>query len=216
VSDGDGDVHEQVLAAAQDLLAKGLTEGTAGNLSARRPDGNIVITPSSVDYRTMTVDDLCVIDLDGDQVAGARGPSSEKLLHLACYRAFDDVHAVIHAHPIYASMFAVARLDLPAAIDEFTIYCGGDVRVSDYAMTGTVELAEAAVKALDGRGAALLANHGTIAVGPTPAKALHVTALVERSAQIVWGARQLGGEVPLPDDVNATFQTYYGFMRQAR
>jgi L-fuculose-phosphate aldolase len=209
-------VHEQVLAAAQDLLAKDLTEGTAGNLSARLPDGNIVITPSSVDYRTMTLEDLCVIDLDGEQVAGERGPSSEKLLHLACYRAFDDVHAVIHAHPIYASMFAVARLDLPAAIDEFTIYCGGDVRVSDYAPTGTVELAEAAVKALDGRGAALLANHGTIAVGPSPAKALHITALIERSAQIVWGARQLGGEVRVPDEVNATFQTYYGFMRQSR
>jgi L-fuculose-phosphate aldolase len=209
-------VHEQVLAAAQDLLARDLTEGTAGNLSARLPDGNIVITPSSVDYRTMTLEDLCVIDLDGEQVAGERGPSSEKLLHLACYRAFDDVHAVIHAHPVHASMFAVARLDLPAAIDEFTIYCGGAVRVSDYAPTGTVELAEAAVKALDGRGAALLANHGTIAVGPTPAKALHITALVERSAQIVWGARQLGGEVPLPEDVNATFQTYYGFMRQSR
>ena len=57
--------HEQVLDAAQDLLAKGLTEGTAGNLSARRADGKVVITPSSVDYRTMTLDDLCVIDLDG-------------------------------------------------------------------------------------------------------------------------------------------------------
>jgi L-fuculose-phosphate aldolase len=206
--------HEQVLAAAQDLLAKDLTEGTAGNLSARLPDGDVVITPSSVDYRTMTIDDLCVIDLDGNQVSGERGPSSEKLLHLACYRAYADVHAVIHAHPVYASMFAVARLDLPAAIDEFTIYCGGQVQCSEYAMTGTVELAEAAVKALDGRGAALLANHGTIAVGPSPAKALHITALVERSAQIVWGARQLGGELRLPEEVDATFRSYYGFMRQ--
>lgn len=207
--------HEAVLDAARELLAKDLTEGTAGNLSARRPDGTIVITPSSVDYRAMAIDDLCVIDLDGDQVAGERTPSSEKLLHLACYRAFPDVHAVIHAHPVYASMFAVARQDLPAAIDEFTIYCGGDVRVTDYAMTGTAELADAAVRALDGRGAALLANHGTIAVGPSPAKALHITALVERSAQIVWGARQLGGEHRLPDHVNATFQTYYGFLRQS-
>src|SRR3954465_14993523 len=101
-------MHDEVLEAAQDLLAKGLTEGTAGNLSGRLPDGNVVITPSSVDYRTMTLDDLCVIDLDREQVAGERSPSSEKLLHLACYRAYDDVHAVIHAHPVYASMFAVA------------------------------------------------------------------------------------------------------------
>ncbi|MCU1373760.1 MAG: ribulose-5-phosphate 4-epimerase-like epimerase or aldolase [Actinomycetia bacterium] len=207
--------HEQVLAAAKDMLEKDLTEGTAGNLSARLPDGNVVITPSSVDYRSMALEDLCVIDLDGNQVSGERRPSSEQHLHLACYLAFPDVHAVIHAHPIYASMFAVARLDIPAAIDEFTIYCGGDVRVTEYAMTGSPELGEAAVKALEGRGAALLANHGTIAVGPSPAKALHITALVERSAQIVWGARQLGGEHHLPDEVNATFSSYYGFMRQS-
>src|SRR6185503_6799521 len=61
------EVKEQVLAAAKDMLRKGLTEGTAGNLSARLPDGNIVITPSSVDYEAMTLDDLCVIDLDANQ-----------------------------------------------------------------------------------------------------------------------------------------------------
>lgn len=207
--------HDLVLAAAKDMLAKGLTEGTAGNLSARLPDGNVVITPSSVDYHTMTLDDLCVIDLDGNQVAGDRPPSSEKLLHLSCYRAFADVQSVIHAHPIYATMFAVARVDIPAAIDEFAIYCGGDVKVAEYAMSGTPQVGENAVKVLDGRGAALLANHGTVAVGPSPAKALHITALVERSAQIVWGARLMGEVHELPEEVNATFATYYGFMRQS-
>jgi L-fuculose-phosphate aldolase len=214
VTNKPGKEHELVLAAAKDMLAKGLTEGTAGNLSARLPDGNIVITPSSVDYNLMTLDDLCVIDLDGNQVGGERGPSSEKLLHTACYRAFSDVQSVIHAHPIYATMFAVARQDLPACIDEFAIYCGGDVKVTEYAMSGTAEVGENAVKVLDGRGAALLANHGTVAVGPSPAKALHITALVERSAQIVWGSRTIGPPHHLPDHVNETFATYYGFMRQ--
>jgi L-fuculose-phosphate aldolase len=207
--------HELVLAAAKEMLEKGLTEGTAGNLSMRLPDGNVVITPSSVDYRTMTLDDLCVVDLDGNQVGGERGPSSEKLLHLSCYRAFADVHSVIHAHPIYATMFAVARIGIPAAIDEFAIYCGGDVKVTDYAMSGTPEVGENAVKVLDGRGAALLANHGTVAVGPSPSRALHITALVERSAPIVWGAKLMGAVHELPDEVNATFATYYGFMRQS-
>lgn len=206
--------HELVLEAAHEMLEKGLTEGTAGNLSARLPDGNVVITPSSVDYRTMTVEDLCVIDLNGEVVAGDRSPSSEKLLHLACYRAFPDVASVIHAHPIYATMFAVARQDLPAAIDEFAIYCGGDVKVTEYAMSGTPEVGHNAVKVLDSRGAALLANHGTVAVGPSPAKALHITALVERSAQIVAGARALGGDHHLPHEANETFASYYTFMRQ--
>lgn len=206
--------HELVLEAAHEMLEKGLTEGTAGNLSARLPDGNVVITPSSVDYRTMTVEDLCVIDLNGEVVAGDRSPSSEKLLHLACYRAFPDVASVIHAHPIYATMFAVARQDLPAAIDEFAIYCGGDVKVTEYAMSGTPEVGHNAVKVLDGRGAALLANHGTVAVGPSLAKALHITALVERSAQIVAGARALGGDHRLPHEANEAFASYYTFMRQ--
>jgi L-fuculose-phosphate aldolase len=205
--------HELVLEAAKDMLRKGLTEGTAGNISARLPDGNVVITPSSVDYEAMTIDDLCVIDLDGAQVDGERGPSSEKALHVACYRAFTDVQSVIHAHPIYATMFAVARQDIPACIDEFAIYCGGDVKVTEYAMSGTDDVGHNAVEVLDGRGAALLANHGTVAVGPSPAKALHITALVERSAQIVWGAKALGPVHHLPDHVNETFATYYGFMR---
>jgi L-fuculose-phosphate aldolase len=207
------DIKRQVLAAAKDMLRKGLTEGTAGNISARLSDGNVVITPSSVDYEAMTLEDLCVIDLDANVLEGTRGPSSEKLLHLACYQGFDDINAVIHAHPVYATMFAVAHEPIPACIDVFSIFVGGDVAVTDYAMSGTEDVGKNAVTCLQGRGAALLANHGTVAVGPSPAKVLHITALIERSAQIVWGARALGQVHTLPDSVNETFATYYQFLR---
>jgi L-fuculose-phosphate aldolase len=70
-----------------------------------------------------------------------------------------------------------------------------------------------AVKALEGRAAALIANHGLVAVGPRPDKVLHVTALVERTAQIAWGARALGGPVPIPDEVNAGFAGIYSYLR---
>ena len=205
---------ELVLAAAKDMLRKGLTEGTAGNLSMRLPDGNVVITPSSVDYEAMQLEDLCVIDLDGNQVGGERGPSSEKALHLACYKAFDDVGSVIHSHPVYATMFAIAHQAIPPCIDEFSIYVGGEVRVTDYAESGSGGVGENAVAALDGRGAALLANHGMVAVGPNPAKALHITALVERSAQIVWGAMALGQIHELPAEVNKKFKSIYEFLRE--
>ena len=69
------------------------------------------------------------------------------------------------------------------------------------------------MKALEGRGAALIANHGLVAVGPRPDKVLHITALVERTAQIVWGARALGGPVPIPEEVNANFAGVYGYLR---
>jgi len=207
--------EDAVLAAAKDMLRRGLVEGTAGNISARREDGNLVITPSSVDYRDMELDDLVLVDPDGGVLAGkdGRSPSSEMALHLACYRAFDDIGSVIHSHPVWATMFAVAHQSIPAAVDEFAVYCGGDIRCAEYAASGTPDVGHTAVKALDGRAAALIANHGLVAVGPRPDKVLHVTALVERTAQIVWGARSLGGPVPIPDEVNKNFAAVYGYLR---
>jgi L-fuculose-phosphate aldolase len=207
--------EDAVLDAAKDMLRRGLVEGTAGNISARCSDGNIVITPSSVDYRDMQLDDLVVIDPQGEVVRAADGrfPSSEAKLHLACYQAFDDIGSVIHSHPVWATMFAIAHQPIPACIDEFAVYCGGEVRCTDYAASGTPEVGTNAVKALEGRGAALIANHGLVAVGPRPDKVLHITALVERTAQIVWGARALGGPVPIPEDVNRNFAGVYSYLR---
>jgi L-fuculose-phosphate aldolase len=204
-----------VLAAAKDMLRRGLVEGTAGNISARREDGNIVITPSSVDYADMELDDLVLVDQDGTVLAAreGRGPSTEMQLHLACYQAFDDIGSVIHSHPVWATMFAIAHQPIPACIDEFAVYCGGDVLCTDYAASGTSDVGTNAVKALQARAAALIANHGLVAVGARPDKALHVTALVERTAQIVWGARALGGPVPIPADVNRNFAGVYTYLR---
>lgn len=209
------DAPAAVLAAAKDMLHRGLVEGTAGNISARQEDGTVVITPSSVSYEEMALEDLVVIDLDGEAISAKEGrsASSEKLLHTACYRAFEDIGSVIHSHPVYATMFAVAHQDIPACIDEFSIYVGGDVRCSDYAASGSQDVGDEAVKALQGRGAALIANHGMVAVGPRPSTVLHITALVERSAQIVWGARALGELVPLPEKVNQGFASIYEIMR---
>jgi L-fuculose-phosphate aldolase len=95
-----------VLAAAKDMLRRGLVEGTAGNISARREDGNLVITPSSVDYSDMTLDDLVLVDPDGGVLHAAEGrsPSTEMKLHLACFQAFDDIGSVIHSHPVWATI----------------------------------------------------------------------------------------------------------------
>jgi L-fuculose-phosphate aldolase len=210
------DARRRVLAAARDMLRRGLVEGTAGNISARQRDATLVITPSGVDYADMQVDDLVVVDTDGAtlECKGGRSPSSEKALHLACYRAFDDIGSVIHSHPVYATMFAIAHQGIPACIDEFAMYAGGEVRCTEYAASGSAEVGTQAVRALEGRGAALIANHGMVAVGPDPRAALHLTALVERSARITWGARSLGPLHPLPDEVNDRFAGFYADLRQ--
>jgi L-fuculose-phosphate aldolase len=87
------------------------------------------------------------------------------------------------------------------------------VLCTEYAASGTPDVGINAVKALDGRAAALIANHGLVAVGPRPDRVLHVTALVERTAQIVWGARALGGPVAIPEQVNQGFSGIYSYLR---
>jgi len=189
-------VRDEVLAAAREMLALGLTAGTAGNVSGRDGD-RVVITPAGVDYRMMTAGDLAVLSLGGDVLEGAN-PSSERALHLAVYRAFPDVRGVVHAHPVHATMFACARRPIPAAVDEFALYVGGDVPCADYFPSGTDALAAEAVRHLGERAAVLLASHGLVAVGTSPADALHVATVVERGAHAIWGAAALGGAVPLP------------------
>jgi L-fuculose-phosphate aldolase len=206
-------MHEDVLAAAKEMLRLGLTGGTSGNVSGRLADGTVVITPSSVPYEEMTLDDLVVLDLDGTVVDGHRHASSERALHLEVYKRYDEIGSVIHTHPVHATMFACARLPIPAQIDEFAIYVGGPVECAEYAMSGTPELGVNAAAKLAQVGTTLLASHGMVTAGTTPAKTLHQAGVVERSAQILWGARALGEAADLPADVNENFAGLYRYVR---
>lgn len=204
---------EAVLAVAKELAGKGLVEGTSGNVSARLADGTVCVTPSSLPYAEMTLDDLVVLSADGELLHGHRSATSEKDLHLACYRAFPEVGGVIHSHPVYASMFACARQPIPACIEESIMYVGGEVAVCDYAMTGTAGLGEAAVNQLADASAALLANHGMVTIGRDPTDALHVALVVERTAHIAFGARVLGGLQALPVKTTEDFAGVYRYLR---
>lgn len=212
---GTVNTAEDVLAAAQEMLAAGLVEGTSGNISARLADGTVCLTPSSVAYDTMTLDDLVVVTLDGDVVSGERSPTTEKDLHLSVLRAYSELGAVIHTHAVYATMFALGREPIPAVIEEVVVYLGGDIPCCEYRGTGTRELGDEVAAKLVDRGAALLANHGLVTCGTTPAKALHNAALAERTAKIVWGARAMGATIhPLPDKVNRDMAGVYRFTRE--
>jgi L-fuculose-phosphate aldolase len=210
------ETKEMVLWTAKEMLRTNLVEGTAGNLGARLPDGNAVLTPSSLDYMEMTLDDLVVTDLDGNVLEGDRGPTTEKALHLSALRMHDDIDATMHCHAKFATMFAVTRQPIPAVIEEVVVFIGGDVEVADYRTTGTDELADEVAKHVEERAAVLMANHGLFAVGKTPKDVLHIASLVERTAEIVWGARQIGEVVPIPDEVNQTFAGYYRFGRTGK
>lgn len=205
--------HDEVFAVARSLDRQGLVEGSSGNVSARIDDGHVCMTPSSIPYDVMTVDDLVVVDMEGDVVVGEHSPTTEKALHLACYRRYPELGGVIHSHAVHATMFAVTRQPIPACIEEVSVYLGGDVEVCDYHVTGSDELGDAVAEMLAERAAVLLASHGMVTVGTTATKALHAAALVERTARIVWGARLMGDIVPLPDKVEADFASVYRMMR---
>ena len=212
------EVRAQVLRVAQAIHAAGLVVGTAGNVSGRMPDADTVcMTPSSMAYDTMTVDDLVIVDLDGHKVdEGGGSPTTEKVLHLDCYRRYPEVGGVVHSHAPYASMFALVRQPIPAAIEEVVIYLGGDIPCCDYRRTGTAELgSEVAAKLVD-RSAALVANHGLVSIGAHAEDALHASLVAERTAQIVWGARALGSVHQIPEQVNTGFAEAYDDMRHNR
>lgn len=214
MADSPTTTREAVLATARRMLAEGLVEGTSGNISGRLPDGLVCVTPSSVAYDTMTLDDLVVVDLDGAVVAGTRSPTTEKDLHLATLRRYPELGAVIHTHAVYATMFALAHEPIPAVIEEVVVYLGGDVPCCDYQGTGTAALGDEVADRLADRGAALLANHGLVTCGPSPDKALHNAALAERTAKIVWGARAMGATIhPLPAKVGTDMAGVYRYLR---
>lgn len=206
--------REAVLTAAKRMLDDGLVEGTSGNLSGRLPDGLVCLSPSSVPYDTMTLEDLVVVDLDGTVVEGHRSPTTEKDLHLSVLRRYPELGAVIHTHAVYATMFALAREPIPAVIEEVVVYLGGDVPCCEYRGTGTADLGDEVATHLADRGAALLANHGLVTCAATPEKALHNAALVERTAKIVWGTRAMGATIhPLPARVSTDMAGVYRFIR---
>jgi L-fuculose-phosphate aldolase len=208
------DIATQVVDAAHRMYADGLVVGTAGNVSGRQLDGHICLTPSSTPYDDVSVANLAVVDLDGNPVEGGN-PSSEKAMHLSCYKEFPEVGGVVHCHPVHGSMFAVAGKAIPAVIEEVIVYIGGDVPLSTYAMTGSDELAAEVVRHLGDRSAVLMASHGMICVGKSPADALHTAQVIEHTAKIVYGATVLGNVTALPEEIVETFSGYYGMIRQS-
>ena len=210
------ETKEALLWVAQEMLRSGLVEGTAGNCAARMPDGNVVLTPSSLDYLEMTLDDLVVCDLEGKVVEGHRGPTSEKQLHLAVLAAYPEIGATMHCHAKHVQMFAVTHQPIPAVVEEFDVYVGGDVACSDYKETGSAELAEEVARRVADRAAVVMANHGLFACGKTCKDTLHIASLVERTAEVVWGARALGSIVEVPAEIGAKYASYYRYGRTGK
>lgn len=161
-------VRAEIVERARALVADGLVVGTAGNLSARVGD-LIAVTPSGVDYATMTPADVVLVDPDGAVVDGDLKPTSELPLHLLCYRRH-GAGAVVHTHSAAAVALSLLRDDVPL-VHYQTAVLGGRVAVAEYAPFGTDELAANVSAALTDRTAAVMRHHGTLVLGDTLAVA---------------------------------------------
>ncbi len=174
-------LRADIVRVAQAMDRAGFAPSKSGNVSARHGEG-LIITPSGLPYAATAPDDLVALDLEGRVGSGERKPSSEWPFHTAIYRARPDARAIVHTHSPRATALACARRGIPA-FHYMIALCGGpDVRCADYATFGTPELAESAVRGLEGRKAVLLANHGVIALGASLDGAYAVAAEVENLA----------------------------------
>jgi L-fuculose-phosphate aldolase len=199
-SGADPALRRAVVDTARRMNALGINRGTSGNVSVRLGTG-LLITPSALPYDVMLPRDAVIVARDGTQrSARHRRPSTEWRLHLGVYAARPDVQAIVHAHPTFAPALACLRRGIPAFHYMIAVAGGSDIRCSAYATYGTQALADAAVVALEGRQACLLANHGLVACGSSPDGALALAVEVEALAAQYWHARLLGEPVLLNEE----------------
>ena len=197
---------QQVADTARKLADLGLVHGTSGNVSARLADGDgfLAVTPTGKSCEALTAQDIVAVDRSIEPVEdGSLIPSSESLLHAAIYDRRPDVGGIVHTHAVYSSVAAVAGLDIPPILDEIVVALGGPVHISEYAPPASEELAGRVCEALGGRNAAVIRNHGAVAVGATPRAALDAAVMTERAAKVFVLASILGRADPLPDHVIA-------------
>ena len=204
------DLRGEVIETCLKMNAEGINQGTSGNVSVRTDDG-FLITASGIPYDKMKPEHIVEMDLDG----GYRGdylPSTEWRMHMDIFKHRREAQAIVHTHSIYATALACLRKDIPPFHYMIGVGGGTTIRCSGYAEFGTQELSDTMLKAMDGRTACLLANHGQIVFGANLDKALWLAGEVETLSQQYWAALQAGTPVILDESqmttVLARFKTY--------
>lgn len=188
------EVRKSIISYCLLMNSLGINQGTSGNISIRHGDG-LLITPTSVPYDQIEVEDIVHLTLDG-VATGRKRPSSEWRFHCDIMRERTDVNAIVHTHPTYCAVLSIMHMPIPPIHYMVAAAGGHDIRCAPYAIFGSEELSRNAVAALRDRRACLLAHHGMIAVGSTLEKAMWLAVEVETLARQYHGCLQLG-EPPL-------------------
>jgi L-fuculose-phosphate aldolase len=207
------EARRSIVEACRAMNALGINQGTSGNISLRF-GADMLISPSATRYDEMRADDVAAMPIEREYGAwrGPRKPSTEWRFHLDILRSRPEIGAVVHGHPTFCTALAIARRDIPACHYMVAAFGGMDVRCAPYATFGTRELSDHALRALEGRGACLLANHGMIVCGPTLKRAMWLAVELETIARQYYHSLLIGGPVLLSEDEIAAaavkLQTY--------
>jgi L-fuculose-phosphate aldolase len=206
-----------VAAAARRLAGERLVLGTSGNVSLRVGDA-VAVSPTGAKLAELAPAQVAVVDLEGRQAEGDLAPTSELGLHLGIHAERGD-GAVVHTHAPYATALSCVLDQLPVVHYEMLRF-GGPVRVAPYATFGSEELAAAVHAALEGRAAALMANHGSVVAAAEMDAAVELALLLEWSCEVYWRAAQVGEPRTLGDDelhavLEQVTRLRYGATREA-
>lgn len=204
-------LRRELIEKCRFMNASGLNQGTSGNVSTRFED-RMLITPSATPYEAMEPEMIAALPFDGEYGAweGPLKPSTEWRFHFDIMKSRPDVGAVVHAHPTYCTVLAIARKEIPAVHYMMAAFGGTTVRCSDYATFGTAELSKTALAALEDRTACLLANHGMIATGEDLGKAMWRAVELETIARQYYLSLMIGGPVILSDGAIAETAAAFG------
>ncbi|MHC8508939.1 MAG: class II aldolase/adducin family protein [Rhodospirillales bacterium] len=186
-------LREGIVEKCRWMNTVGLNQGASGNISVRHKD-RMLISPSAVPYDVMTPDMIASMPLSGDgEWDGPKKPSTEWRFHLDILRARPDMAAVVHTHATYSTVLAICGHGIPPCHYMMACFGGHDVRCAPYARFGTEELSQNALRALEGRTACLLANHGMIAMGTSLDNAMWRAVELETIARQYYLSLQIGG-----------------------
>lgn len=192
------ELRQEIVDIGKLVYEKGWVAANDGNISVRLDDSRVLCTPTRVSKGMMSPDDMIVVDLSGNKLAGRRECTSEIAMHLTIYSLRPDVVSVVHAHPPVATGFAVAGRALDQALLPEVVVSLGTIPLAPYGLPGTPALSQAILPYVPGYDALLLANHGAVAYGPSLREAFFKLETLEHFARIALIAEMLGGAKILP------------------
>jgi L-fuculose-phosphate aldolase len=185
-------IKQEICDIGRRIYNKGFAAGNDGNITYRIAENEVVCTPTMISKGFMTPEDLCTVDMQGNQLSGRRKRTSEVLLHLAIMKERPDVKSVVHCHPPHATAFAVAREPIPQCVlPEIEVFLG-DIPITKYETPGGQVFADTVLPFVKKSNVIILANHGTVSFGETVEKAYWWTEILDAYCRILLMSRDLG------------------------